>query len=78
MLRLTLITVNSSCSLSNAKYVYIFALKFSDSSISKSSFTSISDIFKKIDIKTFPKSKDNNIRSVIAILCSISTILTFF
>ncbi len=53
-------------------------LKFSDSSISESSSSSMSNTFKDIDIKTFPKSMRNNIRSIITILRSISTMLTFF
>ncbi len=78
MLRLTLITINSLYSLSNAKYIYIPTLKFSDLSISKFFSTSISDISKEINIKIFPKLKDNNIRSIITILYSIFAMLTFF
>ncbi len=70
--------MNSLYSFSNVKCIYTFVLKFSDSSISEFSFTSILDVSKKIDAKTFPKSKDNNIRSTIATLYSISATLALF
>ena len=78
MLRLTLITVNSLCSLLNIKYIYTPILNSSDSSVSESFFGSIFDIFKSTNIKTFPKSIESNIRSTITTLRSISTILMFF
>ena len=62
----------------NAKYIYTFTLRFSDSSISEFSFTSISNTSKGIDVKTFPKLKGNSIHSIIITLYSIFTILTFF
>ncbi len=62
----------------DVKYIYILMLKFSDSFISESFSASISDIFKEIDMKTFLKSRDNNIYFVITILHSISTTLAFF
>ncbi len=70
--------MNSLYSLLDARYIYIFTLKFSDLSVFKSSFNLMFDIFKDIDIKVFSKLIDNNIRSIIIILCSIFTILTFF
>ena len=76
VLRLTLIIVNSLCFLSDARCVHILTLKFSDSSIFKSSFGSMFDMFKDIDMKVFPKLKNNGIRSTIAILRSMT--LAFF
>ncbi len=70
--------MNSLYSLLDIKYIYISTLKFSDSSIFKSSFNSIFDIFKDINIKTFLKSIDNSICFIIITLYSIFTILTFF
>ena len=70
--------MNSLYSLSDAKYIYIFVLNFSDLSISESSFSLIFDMFKDIDIKTFSKSIENSIYSVIAMLYSIPVMLTFF
>ena len=70
--------MNSLYSPSNVKYVYTSALKLSDSSISESSFISMSDTSKEIDTKMFPKLKDNSICLAIAILRSISTTLAFF
>jgi len=78
VLRLTLIIVNSLYSFSNAKCIYIFTLKFFNSSVFKSSSNSISNMFKGINIKTFLKLIDNNIRSVIIILYSIFIMLTLF
>src|SRR6266699_2685746 len=67
VLRLTPITVNSLYSPLSIRYVYISILKFSNSFIFKSSFNSIFDIFKDIDIKTFLRLKDNDVRSVIVV-----------
>jgi len=38
----------------------------------------MSDVFKGIDMKMFPKSKDNDIRFIIAVLYSIFVMLAFF
>src|SRR6266566_9736614 len=62
--------MNSSYFSSGAKYIHIPVLNSSDLSVSKSSSGSISDIFKGIDIKVFPKSMKDNICSIIAILYS--------
>ncbi len=79
MLRLTSIIVNSLYSPSDIKYIYISTLKFSNLSISESSsFNLISDTFKGIDMKIFPKLKGNNIYFIIVTLYSMFTVLTFF
>ncbi len=78
ILRLTLITINSLYFPSDVKYIYTSALNSSDSSVSESSSSSMSNIFKGIDMKTFPKSMKDNIRSTIAILYSVSIMLVFF
>ncbi len=78
VLRLIFIIVNSLYSFLDIKYVYIFILKFSDLSIFDFSFASMSDVFKGIDVKAFPRSRGNNIRFVIAILYSIFITLAFF
>ncbi len=62
----------------DVRYVYIFILKFFDSSIFKFSFNSIFDIFIDIDIKAFPKSIENRICFVIIILYFIFIMLIFF
>ena len=62
------ITTNSSCFSSNIKYIYILILKFSDSFISESFFSSIFNIYRDIDIKTFPKSIENDIRFIFTML----------
>ena|SRR6266699_6156378 len=78
VLRLTLITVNSSCSLSNIRYIYTFALKFSNLFIFEIFFNLIFDISKDINIKTFLRLMENGIRFAIAILHSVFIMLAFF
>ncbi len=78
VLRLIFIIINSLCFPLDARYVYILTLKFFNSSIFKSSSNSISDTFKDIDMKIFPKSIKDGIYSVITIFRFISTILIFF
>ena len=78
MLRLIFITVNSSCSLSSVRYVYISVLKFSDLFVSESFSASISDIFKGVDTNISLKLKRNGICSIIAILYFVFIMLAFF
>ncbi len=77
MFRLTSITVNSSCSSSDVKCIYISVLKFSNSFIFESFFSSIYDTFKGIDMKAFPRLMRDGIHSAITISCSVFTTLTF-
>ncbi len=70
--------MNSLYFLLNIRYIYIFALNFFDSFISESFFSSIFNIFKDIDIKTFSKSIKDNIRFIITMLYFTFAILTFF
>ena len=78
MLRLTFITMNSSCFSLNIKCIYIFVLKFFNLFVFEFSFNLMFNISKGIDIKVFPKLMKNDICSIIVILYFIFTMLMFF
>ncbi len=69
--------MNSLYSFLNVKYIYISVLNSSDSFVSESSFNSMFDVFKDIDVKMFLKSIRDNIRyyNVMFRVCNIDVFL---